>query len=254
MGCFPPLDDDPKPVLYVLVCFGFLVPAVPLELYLPAWEGWSSFDLYFPQEKNSRQDSSASLLRMQKKRNIKKPWKELKITKRIWKASLTPVTEKVRMAKSQVSPNRNITPLMLIIKRMIVFLLTDSFIRAAVPLVWRTRTTITQMKMTTLNSITAMTGPRKAPQKAPGWDRKQLHIYIVKKKVSLSDDSKSWILLYIYALAYFLNSERPTYRYFLGYASGKKGNTCGIVLTRKYQFLFERWCHLAQHVQLPCQQ
>ena len=75
------------------------------------------------------------MFKTQKNRKIKKPWKELKITKRIWKVCLNPVTEKVRIAKSQVIPKRNITPLMLIIKRMMVFTLTDSFIRAAVPLV-----------------------------------------------------------------------------------------------------------------------
>ena len=125
-------------------------------------------------EKASFHDSTASLLKTQKNKKMKKPWNELKTTNRIWKASLSPSTEKVRIAKSQVSPKRNITPPMLIIKRIMVLLLTLSFIRAAVPLVWRINITITQMNTTILNKSIAMIGPRNAPQKAPGWDRKQL--------------------------------------------------------------------------------
>ena len=124
--------------------------------------------MYFPHERNSFQDSLASLLITQKKRKIKKPWKELKMVKRIEPVSLSPGIEKVRMAKNQVSPNRNITLLILIIRRTMVFrLLTGSVFRATVLLVCRISTTLIQMNMLLFKTVTMRIGTRKAPQKAP---------------------------------------------------------------------------------------
>ena len=87
--------------------------------------------------------------------------------KRIEPVSLSPGTEKVRMAKNQVSPKRNITPLMLTSKCIIVCLLIDSFLRAAIPLLCRTSTTIIHVNMIVLKVMIARIGARKAPQKAP---------------------------------------------------------------------------------------
>lgn len=79
------------------------------------------------------------------------------------------------MANNHVSPKRNITPLMLINKRMIVCLSIVSFFRAAVPLLCLTTTTTILINMTVLKMITVRIGAKKAPQKAPTWDKKQLH-------------------------------------------------------------------------------
>ena len=113
---------------------------------------------------------------------IKNPWRELNTVKRIWNVSQTPrVDWKVSIAKSQVSPKRNITPPMLIIKRIILFLSTafslvpNSFLSEVVlDLACRMSTTITQMKMTTLKIMTSSSRPRNEAQNAATWDKKQL--------------------------------------------------------------------------------
>ena len=129
------------------------------------------------------QDSWASLLNTQRNRNIKNPWKELNKVKSIWNVSLSPGTENVRIANSHVSPKRNMTPPILIIMSTTAFLLNVLLLRVAVQHVWRIRTTRTHTKMTTLKSMMIIIGARKAPQKAPMWDRKQLHI----KEINQSD-------------------------------------------------------------------
>ena len=101
------------------------------------------------------------------------------MVKRVIPASLRPGTETVRIANNQVSPKRNITPLMLNSKRTMVFFSTGFFLRAAVSLTCRTRTTMTQTKMTMLKIMTAKIGTRKAPQKAPRWERKHLQQTII---------------------------------------------------------------------------
>ena len=59
-------------------------------------------------------------------------------------------------------------------------LLSVSFLTEAGFLACRIRTTITQTNTTTLNVKTTIIGARKAPQKAPGWDRKQLNVFVIK--------------------------------------------------------------------------
>ena len=98
--------------------------------------------------------------------------------------SLSPGTEKVRIAKSQVSPNRNITPVMLIIKRMTVSFLMGLISCAAFRLLCRISTEVIHMNIPTLKIMTVRIGARKAPQNAPVLDRKQLckfqsHIIII---------------------------------------------------------------------------
>ena len=113
-------------------------------------------------------------------RKIKNPWRELNTVKRIWNVSLTPWGDwNVSIAKSQVSPKRNITPPMLINKRMILFLSTDLSLMPAsllrfLDLKCRMSTTITQIKMTMLKSMMRRSGPRNEAQNAAMWDKKQL--------------------------------------------------------------------------------
>ena len=172
------MDELGGPALIAFVYF--FLPVVALELITLAWPGWRVSDLYLPQERNSFQCSWASLLRTHKDghalERVEDCEQSLKTVNRAWKISRSTGTEKVRIAKSHVSPKRNMTPLMLNISRIMVVLLIPSFVRAAVPLVCWVSITITQVKTTTLKTMTARIGARKAPQKASTCDRKQLQV------------------------------------------------------------------------------
>ena len=115
--------------------------------------------------------TSELMMHMNKKMNM--PCREFETVNKIWKVSLNPRTEaKLRIAKSHVSPNMNIIPPILTTKRTRLFL--SNIISLAFLLSCRRITTITQTKTITLNIMMAKIGARKAPQKAPAWDRKQL--------------------------------------------------------------------------------
>ena len=77
-----------------------------------------------PHVSNFLHSPTASAFKM--KRNMKKPCRELKIVKRSWEMFRSSMTVKRRMAKSQVSPKRNMTPEILNIIRKIVLVLTFS--------------------------------------------------------------------------------------------------------------------------------
>ena len=68
--------------------------------------------IFFPQQSTWSQSSRASLPNTQKKRKMKKPCSDVKMVKRIWKASDAPWI--VKAPNNHVSPYRAVTPMMLI--------------------------------------------------------------------------------------------------------------------------------------------
>ncbi len=90
-----------------------------------------------------------------------------------WKAKEASLI--VKAPKSQVRPKRNMTPEMLMIKRKAVGMLSFSFLRLMVPIVWRTSTKTTLKKITILKRMTAIIGPRNAPKNTPVSPMKQLN-------------------------------------------------------------------------------
>ena len=124
------------------------------------------FDLH---ARNFFHNPTASIFRIKTK--MKKPCNELKIVNRSWEILRSSMPVKSRMAKSHVSPKRNITPLMLnIIRRMVLALIFSCF-RATLPLLCRISTTT---KMKRLKSIMARIGARNVPQNTSAWEMKQL--------------------------------------------------------------------------------
>ena len=145
-----------------------------LTMVLLVDEWWPLIhDLNFVLVKIIFHSSLTSELMMQMNTKMNIPCREFETVNKIWKVSLNPRTEaKLRTAKSHVNPNMNIIPPILTTKRTRLFL--SIIISLAFLLSCRRITTITQTKMITLNSMMAKIGARKAPQKAPTWDRKQL--------------------------------------------------------------------------------
>ena len=121
-----------------------------------------------PLENSAFHSFLASSLAITKNMKINRPWKELNIVKSATPTSLNIGVENVSIANTQVSPNRNITPQSLNMRRTAVLLSTDFCNRLAVLLVNRIRTTVAQTKTTALKIKIARIGTRKAPQKAPG--------------------------------------------------------------------------------------
>ncbi len=118
-------------------------------------------------------DSLASPLSKTKKKNIQKPWRALKRANMNWRANAASrlVDTNVKMAKTQVSPNRNIMPQMestnLKASNAVIEDLSNLclfFCRLCL-----TKTRITKVYITVLNSITSSIGPRKAPKNTPTW-------------------------------------------------------------------------------------
>ena len=96
------------------------------------------------------------------------------MAKKTWKARVAPVT--VSAPNSQVSPNKNITPLTLIMMRTAVFVSIFSlFTRREEEMVCLTMTNTTTTKMTMLKRMIAKIGPRKAPKKTAVLPIKQLN-------------------------------------------------------------------------------
>ena len=126
-----------------------------------------------PQNRTSIQSSRPSLPSTQKKRKIKNPWREFKMTNIIWKAKDASST--VSAPKSQVRPYMDMIPIILMINRSVVL---RSFCFLAPPrlvlYLCRISTTTTVMKMTELKRITARIGARKAAKKAAVLLMKQL--------------------------------------------------------------------------------
>ena len=68
--------------------------------------------IFLPQQSTCSQSSRPSFPSTQKKRKMKKPCSELNMAKRNWKA--VEASRIVRAPKTHISPNRAITPMMLI--------------------------------------------------------------------------------------------------------------------------------------------
>ena len=92
--------------------------------------------------------------------------------KRIWNTS--EAAETVSAANSHVSPKRNITPVILITRRIAVAIVICSLVLPEVFLQWRISTITTATNMTELKSKMAKMGPRKAPKNTPVLPMKQL--------------------------------------------------------------------------------
>ena len=121
-----------------------------------------------PRNKILFHDCLASLLSTQKNTKRKKPWEELNIAKRIWKASEVSLTT-VRPPNTHVSPSRNVTPISLKIKPIIVVVpLVDSFLLCLMAVL----ATITNTME--LNIRMAAMGPMKAPNNTRISPMKQL--------------------------------------------------------------------------------
>ena len=103
---------------------------------------------------------------------MKKPWRELNSAKRIWNTS--EAEETVSAANSHVSPKRNITPVILISRRIAVAVVICSLVLSEVFLKCRISTITTATKMTMLKRRMAKMGPRKAPKNTPVLPMKQL--------------------------------------------------------------------------------
>ena len=83
---------------------------------------------------------------------------------------------------------------MLNIMRRICLLVTVCFIRSAVSLACRMTTVITQMKKTTLTTMTMKIGARNAPSKAPICDRKQLQFLVINDKHTFKELTEKQIV------------------------------------------------------------
>ena len=129
---------------------------------------------------NFHQDSRTSLLMMQKNTKMKKPWRELKKTKRTslgLRISSLPMM--ARAANNHAIPNKIIIPARLIMGRINVFKSTGFFSRDSFRCFCLTNITVTMMNITELTRMTANIGPKKASQNTMGLLRKQLQ----KKKL-----------------------------------------------------------------------
>lgn len=104
------------------------------------------------------------------------PWSELQKIKRRSNISLKPVTEIVRTANNHGSPNRPATEIIEMISLINLVLDKVSLLRCAVLRVSVESLTTIQIYIVELKIITTRSGPRNAPQKAPGWEIKQLNI------------------------------------------------------------------------------
>ena len=96
----------------------------------------------------------------------------MKSAKRIWNTN--EASEMVSAASTHVSPNRTITPMMLISRRIAFAVLICSFALALLFMLCRSSTTTTVTNMTALKSRMAKIGPRKAPKNTPILPMKQL--------------------------------------------------------------------------------
>ena len=106
----------------------------------------------------------------------------------IWKARVAPVT--VSAPNNQVSPNKNITPLMLIRRRTTVAVfIASSFTRREVEMVCLRRTNMTTANMTVLKRMMAKIGARKAPKKTAVWPIKQLSEIIRQQNINAKEDN-----------------------------------------------------------------
>ena len=144
------------------------------EEYFDAEEYWLSLSFMWHLQNSLFHPSRASGLNTQMNTKMNTPWRELEIVNRSWNVSRSPTVENVRIANSQVNPKRLIRPKMLQDVRKMALWVVDSPFFLSLRLMCRISTTEMHTSMMTLNSITAKTGARKAPQKAPTWDKKQL--------------------------------------------------------------------------------
>ena len=135
------------------------------------------------------------MLKTHKNRKIKKPWKPLKTTKRIWKGSEAP--EMVRAPKIHVSPNNDMMPVMLIDSLKAVFCFICSFRCPIVFLMCLTRTVTTTI-MTKLKSRTAKSGSKKAPKNTLRSPIKQLKKGRVTLKLYLYNHTASGMIIIYY--------------------------------------------------------
>ena len=122
----------------------------------------SPFGVYRPQDRACNHSCRTSVLRTQKNKKMKNPWKELKTAKSIWKT--TDASLIVNAAKTQVRPNRNMMPSRLNMMRMLDFCWLLSFTLPVLLRVCLIRITMTVIKMAVLNRRMANMGPRKAPK------------------------------------------------------------------------------------------
>ena len=74
-----------------------------------------------PQQSTCNQNSRPSFPNTQKNREMKKPWRELKIAQRNWKAVEASRTVRILTPNTHVNPNRAITTIILIMSLMTVF-------------------------------------------------------------------------------------------------------------------------------------
>ena len=108
-------------LIFALVDDGpFLVWRTPLFPDFDVCDIESSLSRTFLQGNKKRiHNSRASLGSMQKKMNIRNPWKELHMAKRYWKVVEAP--EIVKAPNIHVSPNRVMIPKMLIMSLFVCF-------------------------------------------------------------------------------------------------------------------------------------
>ena len=127
--------------------------------------------IFFLQHSTWSQSSRPSFPNAQKKRKMKKPCSEFNMAKTNWKT--VEASRIVRAPKIHISPNRTITPMMLIMSLTTVcgFGLSKLLCRFWLCL---TSTIVTITKIPELNSRMAKMGPRRAPKKTPGSPMKQL--------------------------------------------------------------------------------
>ena len=142
------------------------------------------------------------MLKTHKNRKIKKPWKPLKTTKRIWKGSEAP--EMVRAPKIHVSPNNDVMPVMLINSLKAVFCFICSFRCPIVFLMCLTRTITTTIIMTKLKSRTAKIGSKKAPKNTLRSPIKQLKKGRVTLKLYLYNHTASGMIIILYIQSYII--------------------------------------------------
>ena len=113
-----------------------------------------------PRHSSWSHSSRASCPSTQKKKKMKKPWREVNIVKRYWNAS--DADDMVNAPNTHDSPKRNMIPKLLMSNRLAVLdrplSFTPNFFVECI-----TSTLITTTKTTELKKSTARIGTRKAP-------------------------------------------------------------------------------------------
>ena len=127
--------------------------------------------IFLLQQSTFTQNIWPSIPNTQKKTKIKKPWRELNIAKRNWKA--VEASRTVRAPNTHVNPKRDITPMMLTMSLKMIFRFAW-FVVAYFLRICFVSTLITMINMMVLKSRMAKMGPRKAPKNTPVSPMKQL--------------------------------------------------------------------------------